>query len=67
MANAARNKYYINNEDVDCVRQGVSAFLRHALVPHESYQAIYASGKADEIFAGLSEKHCIGQQILRSM
>jgi len=63
----ARNQYYINSEDVDCARQGVSAFLRHALVPHESYQAIYASGKADEIFEGYQKNIVSGNQILRNM
>ena len=63
----ARNQYYINSEDVDCARQGVSAFLRHALVPHESYQAIYASGKADEIFEGYQKNIVSGNQILRDM
>ena len=63
----ARNQYYINSEDVDCARQGVSAFLRHALVPHESYQAIFASGKADEIFEGYQKNIVSGNQILRNM
>ncbi len=63
----ARNQYYINTDDVDCARQGVSAFLRNALVPHESYQAIYASGRADEIFDGYQKNIVSGSQILRNM
>ena len=63
----ARNEYYINSDDVDCARQGVSAFLRQALVPHESYQAIYASGKAEEVFEGYQKNIVSGKQILRDM
>ena len=63
----AREQYYINTDDLDCARQGVSAFLRHALVPHESYQAIYAADKADEIFAGYQKNIVSGKQILRDM
>jgi len=63
----AREEFYINTDDLDCARQGVSAFQRHALVPHEAYQAIYASGEEDEIFEGY-EKHIIsGNQVLRNM
>ncbi len=63
----ARNQYYINTDDLDCARQGVSAFMRQALVPHESYQAIYASGKADEVFEGYQKNIVSGKQILRNM
>ena len=63
----ARDQYYINTDDLDCARQGVSAFLRHALVPHESYQAIYASGKAEEVFEGYQKNIVSGKQILRDM
>jgi len=63
----AREEYFINTDDVDCARQGVSAFRRHALVPHESYQVIYASGKAEEIFAGYQKNIVSGNQILRNM
>ncbi len=31
---------------------GRSAYQNHALVPHEAYQAIYAAGEQDKIFAG---------------
>lgn len=63
----ARNQYFIDTDDLDCARQGVSAFRRHALVPHESYQAIFASGKADEIFEGYQKNIVSGNQILRDM
>ena len=63
----ARDQYFINTDDLDCARQGVSKFLRHALVPHESYQAIFAAGKADEVFEGYQKNIVSGKQILRNM
>ena len=63
----ARNEYFINTDDLDCARQGVSAFLRHALVPHEAYQEIFASGKSDEVFAGYQKNIVSGNQVLRNM
>ncbi len=63
----ARERFYINTDDLECTRQGVSAFQRHALVPHEAYQAIYASGAADEIFEGY-QTHVISEgHVLRNM
>lgn len=63
----ARNEYYINTDDLDCARSGVSAMQRHALVPHEAYQVIYASGKADEVFDGYTKNVISGKQVLRNM
>ena len=63
----AREEFFINTDNLDCARQGVSAFQRHALVPHEAYQAIYAAGEENEIFEGF-QKHIIsGEQVLRNM
>ncbi len=61
----AKQTYHIETDDLEAVRQGVSAYERHALVPHEAYQAIYASGKRDEIFAGYSTHVVSGGQVLR--
>lgn len=61
----ARQTFHIETNDLDAVRQGVSDFQRHALVPHEAYQAIYASGKRDEIFAGYKTHVVSGGQVLR--
>jgi hypothetical protein len=44
--------FHIETGDPEAVRQGVSAYEKHALVPHEAYQALYAAGEADKIFAG---------------
>ncbi|MGI9462443.1 MAG: hypothetical protein ACR2OM_00775 [Aestuariivirgaceae bacterium] len=60
----ARELYYINTDDVDCVAQGVSAFERHALIPHSAYQAVYAQGRADEIFKDYQCYIASGEHIL---
>ena len=48
----AREEFYINTDDLEATRQGVSSYERHALIPHEAYQALYAAGEAQKIFAG---------------
>ncbi|MEM9278304.1 MAG: hypothetical protein AAGA76_07000 [Pseudomonadota bacterium] len=63
----AREEFYINTDDLECARQGVSGFERNALVPHEAYQAIYAAGMDSEIFAGYN-KHVISDgHVLRNL
>jgi hypothetical protein len=48
----AREEFHIDTSDIEAARQGVSMFEKHALVPHEAYQALYAAGEADKIFGG---------------
>lgn len=48
----ARDEFHIETDDLECARMGVSAYERHALVPHEAYQALYASGETKKIFDG---------------
>jgi len=48
----AREEFYINTDDLEAARQGVSSYEKHALVPHEAYQALYAAGEAQKIFGG---------------
>ncbi|MEO0328443.1 MAG: hypothetical protein AAF217_07565 [Pseudomonadota bacterium] len=63
----AREEFHINTDDLECVRMGVSAFERNALVPHEAYQAIYAAGQDKEIFDGY-KKHVISDgHVLRNL
>lgn len=62
----ARQTYHIETDDLEAVRQGVSAYERHALVPHEAYQKIYASGKREEIFSGYKTHVISGGQVLRN-
>lgn len=49
---APREEFHIETDDLEAARQGVSAYERHALVPHEAYQALYANGEAKKVFAG---------------
>lgn len=48
----AREEFHINTDDLEATRQGVSSYERHALIPHEAYQALYAAGEAQKIFSG---------------
>ncbi len=48
----ATQEFYINTDDLEAARMGVSAYEKHALIPHEAYQALYASNEAQKIFAG---------------
>ena len=45
-------EFYINTDDLEAARQGVSTYEKHALVPHEAYQALYAAGETQKIFEG---------------
>jgi hypothetical protein len=45
-------EFHIDTDDLEATRQGVSAYENHALVPHEAYQALYAAGETQKIFAG---------------
>lgn len=45
-------EFFINTDDLEATRQGVSSFENHALVPHEAYQALYAAGETQKIFNG---------------
>ena len=62
---AAREEFHINTDDLDCARMGVSAFQKHALVPHEAYQAIYAAGEAESVFGGYETHIITGNRVLR--
>jgi hypothetical protein len=45
-------EFFINTDDLEAARQGVSSYEKHALIPHEAYQALYAAGEAQKIFSG---------------
>jgi hypothetical protein len=45
-------EFFIDTDDLEAARQGVSSYEKHALVPHEAYQALYAAGETQKIFAG---------------
>ncbi|MDI6027209.1 hypothetical protein QBK99_13510 [Corticibacterium sp. UT-5YL-CI-8] len=48
----ASEEFYINTDDLEAARQGVSSYEKHALVPHEAYQVLYAAGETAKIFSG---------------
>jgi hypothetical protein len=48
----ASEEFFIDTDNLEAARQGVSSFERHALVPHEAYQVLYASGEAKSVFDG---------------
>ena len=60
----ARDEYHINTDDLEATRQGVSDYQKHALVPHEAYQALYASGEAESIFSGFTVHVVSGNQVI---
>jgi hypothetical protein len=47
-----REEFYINTDDLEAARQGVSSYEKHALIPHEAYQALYAAQEARKVFDG---------------
>ncbi|MEO3385080.1 hypothetical protein [Mesorhizobium sp. CAU 1741] len=48
----AREEFHINTDDLEAARTGVSHYEKHALIPHEAYQVLYAAGEAQKIFSG---------------
>ena len=54
----------IDTDDLEATRQGVSAYQKHALVPHDAYQALYASGEAEKIFSGFTVHVISGNQVI---
>ncbi len=48
----AAEEFHIDTDDLEAARQGVSSYEKHALIPHEAYQALYAAGEAQKIFSG---------------
>jgi hypothetical protein len=60
-----QEEFFLNTHDLDAARMGVSAYSRHALVPHEAYQAIYAEGQAEAVFAGYETHIISGNKVLR--
>ena len=64
---APEEVFYINTQDLDCAQQGVSALERHALVPHEAYQAAYAQGRAGDMLADYNCYIVSGDDILKNV
>ena len=62
----ARDEFFIDTDNLDSARMGVSAFERHALVPHEAYQAVFASGEREKLFEDYKTHVISGGQVLRN-
>lgn len=60
----AVEEFHIDTDDLEATRQGVSAYEKHALVPHDAYQALYAGGEAKRIFAGFKVHVISGDQVI---
>ena len=61
----AREEFHIETDDLEAARMGVSAYEKHALIPHEAYQALYAAGETAKRVCGLPESHIIsGGQVI---
>jgi hypothetical protein len=60
----ARDEFFINTDDLEAARQGVSAYEKHALVPHEAYQALYAAGETETIFSGYKVHILSGERVI---
>lgn len=59
----ASQEFHIDTNNMEASRMGVSAFEKHALVPHEAYTALYASNEAEQIFAGYKVHVISGNQV----
>jgi len=59
----AAQEFHIDTSNMEASRMGVSAFEKHALVPHEAYTALYASNEAEQIFAGYKVHVISGNQV----
>ncbi len=60
----SREEFHIDTDDLEAARMGVSAFEKHALIPHEAYQALYAAGEAKTIFAGYKTHIISGDHVI---
>ncbi|WP_306118555.1 MULTISPECIES: hypothetical protein [unclassified Roseitalea] len=59
-----REEFHIDTDDLEAARMGVSAYEKHALIPHEAYQALYAAGQAKTIFAGYKTHIISGEHVI---
>ncbi|TCD15367.1 hypothetical protein [Oricola cellulosilytica] len=60
----AREEFHIETGELDAARMGVSHYENHALVPHEAYQALYASGETRSVFAGYQTHIISGGRVI---
>ena len=60
----AREEFHIETDDLEAARMGVSAYEKHALIPHEAYQALYAAGETESVFSGYQTHIISGGQVI---
>lgn len=60
----AVQEFHIETGDLEAARMGVSSWEKHALVPHDAYQALYASGEAAAIFGDYKVHVISGNQVV---
>jgi hypothetical protein len=60
----AQEEFHIETDDLEATRMGVSAYEKHALVPHDAYQALYAAGETAGIFGAYKVHVISGNQVI---
>jgi hypothetical protein len=60
----AQEEFHIDTDNLEAARMGVSAYEKHALVPHDAYQALYAAGDAAEVFGDYRVHVISGNQVV---
>ncbi|MDQ0321274.1 hypothetical protein QO002_003412 [Pararhizobium capsulatum DSM 1112] len=60
----ASEEFHIDTDNLEATRMGVSSFEKHALVPHEAYQALYAAGDVAAIFGDYKVHVISGNQVV---
>lgn len=60
----ARDEFHIETRNLECLQQGVSAFEKHIIVPHDTYQALYATREAEKFFGGFKIHTLSGNHVI---
>lgn len=60
----ARDEFHIETGNLECVQQGVSSFEKHILLPHDTYQALYATREAEKFFGGFKIHTLSGNNVI---
>ena len=60
----AQEEFHIETDDLEAARMGVSAYEKHALVPHDAYQALYAAGEVEGVFGDYKVHVISGNQVI---
>ncbi|WP_455270750.1 hypothetical protein [Rhizobium herbae] len=60
----ASQEFHIDTDNLEATRMGVSSYEKHALVPHDAYQALYAAGDTAAIFGDYKVHVISGNQVI---